>query len=212
MSNSDLVFAFVPLKKSERPHFQDWLNSLGKEALYAITGAQKITAFQTVEGPEGIQILLDVPNRPLKDGVTDAVLTTLKAFSKDGPAKNVQVGRFVFSHEETGVSKEAKTGALLVVGRAAGTNHLDEFRAWYEEEHMVGLALLEGVISIKRYDNLADPSESLAIYDLVDENVPKQSGWPLVGHTPWTRRIRSKYRKWLDFRSRLIATDTAGRG
>lgn len=69
----------------------------------------------------------------------------------------------------------------------------DELFAWYDQEHLPGLAAVAGTAQAFRYLNLDHGPLSLACYDLVDAEVMGCPAWLAVRGTPWSARVRPHF-------------------
>jgi hypothetical protein len=71
---------------------------------------------------------------------------------------------------------------------------LDDFTAWYETEHMPGLARVPGTIRARRYVRLTGTPRFVACYDLVTPAAMERDEWLAVRHTAWSSRVRPMFR------------------
>ena len=69
----------------------------------------------------------------------------------------------------------------------------DELFAWYDQEHLPGLAAVAGTAQAFRYLNLDHGPLSLACYDLVDAEVMGCPAWLAVRGTDWSARVRPHF-------------------
>jgi hypothetical protein len=69
----------------------------------------------------------------------------------------------------------------------------DELFAWYDQEHLPGLASVAGTAQAFRYLNLDHGPLSLACYDLVDAEVMGCPAWLAVRGTTWSARVRPHF-------------------
>ncbi|MEJ5152811.1 hypothetical protein [Comamonas sp. MYb396] len=69
----------------------------------------------------------------------------------------------------------------------------DELFAWYDQEHLPGLASVAGTAQAFRYLNLDHGPLSLACYDLVDAEVMGCPAWLAVRGTDWSARVRPHF-------------------
>jgi hypothetical protein len=68
--------------------------------------------------------------------------------------------------------------------------HERDFNAWYDQEHLPGLAAVPGTVQAARHRRAAGSPRYLACYDLVSPDVLQQPQWLAVRHTAWSARIR----------------------
>jgi hypothetical protein len=72
----------------------------------------------------------------------------------------------------------------------------DDFNAWYDQEHLPGLAAVPGTVRAARYvdaDATASP-RSYACYDLLSPATLESAPWLAVRGTPWSARVRPTFR------------------
>ncbi|MET0508791.1 MAG: hypothetical protein ABWZ78_11545 [Burkholderiaceae bacterium] len=75
----------------------------------------------------------------------------------------------------------------------------DDFNAWYDEEHLPGLAAVGGVVRAARFavglvgGEPASP-RYLAAYDLADRDAFDSPAWRAVRGTAWSNRVRPSFR------------------
>jgi len=70
-----------------------------------------------------------------------------------------------------------------------------EISAWYDQEHMPGLASVPGCIHAVRMINLDHGPKSIACYDLVSGKVMGSSAWLNVRATQWSSKCRPHFTK-----------------
>ncbi len=71
---------------------------------------------------------------------------------------------------------------------------LDEFTAWYDTEHLPGLARVPGTIRARRFCRPQGSPRFIACYDLTTPMVLECPEWLAVRHTPWSDRVRPMFR------------------
>lgn len=69
----------------------------------------------------------------------------------------------------------------------------DEFNAWYDTEHLPGLARVPGTVSAKRFMRLSSLPRYIACYELLSPSVMESREWLAVRHTAWSSRIRPMF-------------------
>lgn len=68
-----------------------------------------------------------------------------------------------------------------------------EFNAWYEQEHLPGLAAVPGTVRAVRYQQDGGQPRYLACYDLAHAEVLNSPAWLAVRATPWSERVRPAF-------------------
>lgn len=69
----------------------------------------------------------------------------------------------------------------------------EEFNAWYDTEHLPGLASVSGTISAKRYRRLMGVPRYIACYELTSPAVMESADWLAIRHTAWSSRVRPMF-------------------
>ena len=77
-----------------------------------------------------------------------------------------------------------------------------DFNAWYDSEHLPGLASVPGTERAKRYRNVDGHPRYHACYDLVRPETLGSPPWLAVRGTPWSGRVRPAFvnTRWTMFR------------
>jgi hypothetical protein len=65
-----------------------------------------------------------------------------------------------------------------------------DFNAWYEQEHLPGLARVVGTVRAQRFARQIGTPKYLACYDLTDPAALERPEWLAVRATAWSSRIR----------------------
>ena len=71
--------------------------------------------------------------------------------------------------------------------------HEADFNAWYEQEHLPGLASVPGTVCAMRYRNPDGHPRYHACYDLVLPEILGSPPWLAVRGTPWSSRVRPTF-------------------
>ncbi len=69
----------------------------------------------------------------------------------------------------------------------------EDFNAWYEQEHLPGLASVPGTVRAMRYRNVDGHPRYRACYDLVRAEILGSPPWLAVRATPWSGRVRPTF-------------------
>lgn len=72
--------------------------------------------------------------------------------------------------------------------------HLSELNAWYQQEHLPGLAAVPGTVRARRYRRTQGVPRHVACYDLVSPEAMERPEWLAVRHTDWSSRVRPLFR------------------
>ena len=72
--------------------------------------------------------------------------------------------------------------------------HDEELNAWYDQEHLPGLAAVAGTALALRYVDPVGSPRYYACYDLAAEKAFNSPAWLDVRATPWSSRVRPRFR------------------
>ncbi len=87
--------------------------------------------------------------------------------------------------------------ALLLNAMNVAPEAEDDFNAWYDEEHLVALAGVPGVLAGRRYRSTeagGGTHRYVAIYHLELPDVARSTAWKAAVDTPWSARVRPHFR------------------
>ena len=65
----------------------------------------------------------------------------------------------------------------------------EEFNRWYDEEHLLLLSQVPGVLRARRFFDPFGKPRYITLYDLADESVPEHPDWQAAVRTQWARKI-----------------------
>jgi len=71
--------------------------------------------------------------------------------------------------------------------------HEADFNAWYDDEHLAGLAAVPGAVRAARYRDPSGAPRYHAIYDLERPETLGSPAWLAVRATPWSDRVRPRF-------------------
>jgi hypothetical protein len=69
-----------------------------------------------------------------------------------------------------------------------------DFNAWYDTEHLAGLAAVPGVVRAARWLDAAGSPRYIACYDLARREAYNSPPWLAVRATAWSSRVRPTFR------------------
>ena len=73
-------------------------------------------------------------------------------------------------------------------------DHEADFNAWYDQEHLPGLAAVPGTVRAARYVSPDGAPRHYACYDLESPQVLGSPPWLAVRETAWSARVRPTFR------------------
>jgi hypothetical protein len=80
-----------------------------------------------------------------------------------------------------------------IVETDISTESEDEFNAWYDTEHLPGLALVPGTVSANRYLRVSGSPRYIACYELLSPSVMESKEWLAIRNTAWSSRVRPMF-------------------
>jgi hypothetical protein len=107
--------------------------------------------------------------------------------------KELKVSRLERVFDTPGASAGAAPVFHYVVEMDPEAGWMPELSAWYDTEHMPGLAKVSGCIRASRFLNHDHGPLSLACYDLVSQETLGSPPWLAVRGTEWSSRMRPRF-------------------
>jgi hypothetical protein len=93
-----------------------------------------------------------------------------------------------------GASRDETPAFHYVVETDVDEAHEADLNAWYDTEHMPGLAACPGSVRARRFRNPDGSPRYHACYDLVSTDALGSKPWLAVRHTAWSDRVRPHFR------------------
>jgi hypothetical protein len=110
-----------------------------------------------------------------------------------GAFTDIEISRLVIQDSIEGYSKELSPVNRYAVEMDPEAGWQDKLFAWYDEEHLPGLASVPGCIAAVRCINLDHSPFSIAFYDLTSPEVLGCEPWLKVRNTAWSDQVRPHY-------------------
>ncbi len=131
--------------------------------------------------------------------VNDDLARYAQALHQDGTLSSVEntVLPLQLLMDTAGASMGEPAPFHYVVEAGVDAPHEREFNAWYDAEHLPGLAAVAGCVRARRLrilETLDGRSSYLACYDLVSPSTLTSEAWLAVRRTPWSDRVRPTFR------------------
>jgi hypothetical protein len=155
---------------------EDVLTALGRAA-----GAEAVSAHREQGGRAVAAYLWGAAVTP--------PLQSLAAFAS-GP---VEATRLRGIRRLKGVSFGAEPTHHYVVRTDAAPGWDQELQRWYDEEHLGGLASVQGNVLSQRALCLDHAPKYYACYDLLGPDVPDTAAWLEVRGSAWSDRVRPRF-------------------
>ena len=96
--------------------------------------------------------------------------------------------------DSPGASRDAEPVFHYVVETDVEETHEPDLNAWYDSEHMPGLAACPGSVRARRFRNPDGSPRYHSCYDLVSTETLGSKPWLAVRNTPWSDRVRPHFR------------------
>jgi hypothetical protein len=130
---------------------------------------------------------------PQRDGVDDGQWQRLRtALAASLPAATV--ARLDALMEIDGASAQAIPTHHYVVETDVVEAADADLNAWYDQEHLPGLAGVPGTVRAARYRNLDDGPRYHACYELESQETFGSPAWLAVRASDWSSRVRPMFR------------------
>jgi len=187
----------VILLKARVP--RGWVEALKKPMLEALVNASisgiRIAISADVESSDDtvLTYLYINPQKSLKVSKEQHEKLSKKwhGITRDNQAV---ANRLIRALECPGFSSGKSPGAHYVVETNTDKGWFNEIAAWYDMEHMLGLASVPGTIHAVRFINLDKGPRSVACYDLENPSVLESAPWLAVRRTAWSSHCRPHFR------------------
>ena len=106
---------------------------------------------------------------------------------------SIEISRLVIQDSIEGYSKELSPVNRYAVEMDPEAGWQEKLFAWYDEEHLPGLASVPGCIAAVRCINLDHSPFSIAFYDLTSPEVLGCEPWLKVRNTAWSDQVRPHF-------------------
>jgi hypothetical protein len=117
---------------------------------------------------------------------------------RDRPAglpADVSLVKLEVELELAGASAGADAPWHYIVATDVANQHEADFNAWYDKEHLPGLAAVPGTVRAARYRvTEGEGPRYHAAYDLATREAFGSPAWLAVRATPWSARVRPAFR------------------
>lgn len=151
------------------PHLQEYLGLFNTDAPPVLAGHASPTWWRTAAGGPW-RAYLQAPGAPTPDWTPLEPLLRI-----DGASAGSQPAFHYVVETDVPIAAEA------------------DFNAWYDTEHMPGLARVDGTVLARRYRRLRGGPRYIACYDLLTPDAMSSAAWLAVRHTPWSDRVRPTF-------------------
>lgn len=108
----------------------------------------------------------------------------------DGPVLDRRWGNLQPLVDVPGASAGATAGYHYLVETDIPQEAEADFNAWYQSEHLPGLARVTGAVRARRFRRASGQPAYVACYDLLSPDVLESAAWLAVRATAWSARVR----------------------
>jgi hypothetical protein len=121
------------------------------------------------------------------------VLADYEAGSHRGAAIDAETPIFAWDLEQILPGRQqspATAGGVILVSMDVDPQREDEFKDWYNTEHIPLFLKVPGVIAGRRFRAVTGKPTYVALYHVDDTGVYATQAWMAVNTTPWILRLR----------------------
>jgi hypothetical protein len=164
-----------------------------KLALDCVPLAESVAVHAALEGNESYAYLFS--REP--GAITPAVLARVAERARGMPnLRGVQINaaRLQPVFDAAGTSRSEPAPFHYIVETDVVAEHEADLNAWYDAEHMPGLAACPGSVRARRFRNPDGSPRYHSCYDLVRTETLGSEPWLAVRHTAWSDRVRPHFR------------------
>lgn len=196
----------VLFKAQIKPALADLLDEAGLQSLMDTALAGSRIVVQVQPSSDARRLLCYAYARPAQAMKVGKKLHAQwqRSWRKITGDKKAIVCRLTYALECAGASSGEQPQAHYVVETDTDKGWFDEIAAWYDTEHMPGLASVPGTVHAVRFLNADEGPKSIACYDLKQENVLGSPPWLAVRGTAWSSHCRPHFKNTLRTMFRVL--------
>ncbi len=154
---------------------------------------ESVAVHAAVEGKETYVYLFSREFGAVTSGVLARVLERAAALPSFA-ALRVEGARLAPVFDAAGASRGETPHFHYVVETDVDPEHEADLNAWYDTEHMPGLAACPGCVRARRFRNPDASPRYHSCYDLLGTETLGTEPWLAVRHTAWSDRVRPHFR------------------
>ncbi|HET7200125.1 MAG TPA: hypothetical protein VFI80_04850 [Burkholderiales bacterium] len=175
------------------PSFAEFQRSVGRLAKDCVPLAESAEAHAALEGDETYLYLFSREAGAIDAGVLSRVVERAGSLPGLGSA-GLSAAKLVPVFDVAGASRGEDAPFHYVVETDVAPEHEADLNAWYDTEHMPGLAGCPGSVRARRFRNPGGSPRYHACYELVRTETLGSEPWLAVRHTAWSDRVRPHFR------------------
>jgi len=161
-----------------------WIGDDSIQPLRAALGRRELSAFRAIDGEEAYAYVPLPPDPQEAHSLTRVVRSALR----EG-----KLSRLELLMDLRGASAGQDAPYHYVVETDVRAEHEADLNAWYDEEHLAGLASVPGTVRAMRFRSLHGSPRYHACYDLTRAETLGSAPWLAVRGTPWSDRVRPSF-------------------
>ena len=178
------------LRAPSTPAFRESLGELAKDC---VPRAASVSAHAAIEVDETYLYLLS----PQPAAIDAPAVSSALGRARGLPALKraaIAAARLLPVFDVPGPSRGEDAPFHYVVETDVVPEHEADFNAWYDEEHMPGLAACPGSVYARRFRDPDGSPRYHACYELARVETFGSPPWLAVRHSAWSDRIRPHFR------------------
>src|SRR5262245_55863191 len=184
----------VLLKCAARaPGTEDFQRNLHRLAKDCVPLAESVSAHAALEVEETYIYLFSRETAAINAAVLSRVAEEAVTLPALEGAK-IAAAKLVPVFDRPGASRTKAAAFHYVVETDVVPAHEADLNAWYDKEHMPGLAACPGTVRARRFRNPDGAPRYHACYDLTRTETLGSEPWLAVRHTAWSDRVRPHFR------------------
>lgn len=106
--------------------------------------------------------------------------------------------------QSVGADGSLNTPFVYLVHTDIAPDLLEEYNAWYGQEHLPRLVTVPGILRARRFTATSGAPQFLTAYDLTDRDAFESPAGLVARKTPWTERMRSQFTNTRRIMCRLV--------
>jgi len=175
------------------PSSPDFEQSIAKVARDCVPLAESVAAHAALEAEESYIYLFSRESAAVGAAVLARVAERAGGVAALAGAK-LAAARLVPVFDRPGASRTVAAQFHYVVEMDIPSSHEDDLNAWYDKEHMPGLAACPGTVRARRFRNPGGSPRYHSCYDLTRTETLTSPPWLAVRATAWSDRVRPHFR------------------
>ncbi|MGC2517502.1 MAG: hypothetical protein WA373_00085 [Burkholderiales bacterium] len=175
------------------PALEELQRPLRKITMDCVPAAESIAAHAAVEGNEAYVYLFSRNFAAVGSDVPARVVENLRALPDLGRLQ-ISAAHLQPVFDAAGASSGQAAPFHYVVETDVVPEHEADLNAWYDVEHMPGLAACPGSVRARRFRNPDGSPRYHSCYDLASTETLGSEPWLAVRHSAWSDRVRPHFR------------------